>query len=426
MAEATHPCLDFLPAGPRAFAAVESETHGTTLVANQALPPHSLLFRLPSKFLVTYEAVCATALSKVIREVVATTSKDDNDSTSSIIMSPEELTWLNMVYWLVSSEKTSHQVYLKSLSVVPPNVSAWSQPLRDELIGSNVYAVLDESGKSDNVDGNVRVVQNLLIKLERIRDVLKKKNTTEDSVVCGILLEAPESSIFTATSISWARGHFLSRRFPELLDKFRNTVKTENHLAGYGNATSMFIPALDLMNHTPVTTNACTIEITPDYLQVCTCDLPLKSGDELFYCYAEGGLSNEVLLQGYGFCLPNNPADTVSVKICGTSETPAFCIGRGGASAIPSDMWRAIAGMNSATDDENIEIGSGDLELLVQYMTNKLTQLNTTSLNNKTSKTASDESNTDKERLSYIEMYKSGQREILEALIQDLSSMLEG
>ena len=86
-----------------------------------------------------------------------------------------------------------------------------------------------------------------------------------------------------------------------------------------------------------------------------------------------------------------------------------------------------MAGMStSATEDENIEIGSGKLELLVQYMTTKLTQL----LNNSSSKTSNntttDESNTDKERLSFIEMYKSGQREILEALIQDLSSMLEG
>ena len=430
--EAAHPCLEFLAAGPRAFSVVESETRGTTLVANRDLPPHSLLVRLPTKFLVTYEAVCATALSKVIGEVVSTTSEDDDDSTSTstIIMSPEELTWLNMVYWLASSEMTSHQVYLKSLSKVPPNLSAWSQSLRDELIGSNVYAVLDESGNGDNVDGNVRVVHTLLVKLDRIRNVLKENTTmTEDSVVCGILLEASESSIFTTTSISWARGHFLSRRFPALLDKFRNTtVETTNHLAGYGNATSMFVPVLDLMNHTPVKANACTIEITPDYLQVSTGDTDLAKGDELFYCYAEGGQSNEVLLQGYGFCLPNNPADTVSVKICGTSETPAFfSIGRGGANAIPNEMWRAMAGMSTLpTEDENIEIGSGDLELLVQYMTTKLTQL----LNNSSSKTSNntttDESNTDKERLSFIEMYKSGQREILEALIQDLSSMLEG
>lgn len=70
------------------------------------------------------------------------------------------------------------------------------------------------------------------------------------------------------------------------------------------------------MNHTPVRTNARSIEMTDDgdHVQVCNEDSQLRQGNEWFHC----GLSNEILLRGYGFCLEENPADAVSVKICTT------------------------------------------------------------------------------------------------------------
>jgi hypothetical protein len=482
---AAHPCLEFLMAQTGSeehpFSVRFSETFGTTLVASRALAPHSLLFRLPSQYLITYDAVCATNLSKVIRECLILLNGGKNTSPNagsneSIQLSPEEFTWLNMVYWRGSPETSSQQVYLNSLSNLPPNLAAWPQSLRDELIGSNVYAVIDESGESNQVDGNGRVVQNLLAKLDRIRSVLHGCHsvTTEaiqgQSIAGSILAEDTKSSIFTEESLSWARGHFLSRRFPANMKNLANLHKegsSNYHLAGYGDATSMFIPVLDLMNHTPIKENACSLEMTDDgrYLQVCSGNLALERGDELFYCYSEAGLSNEVLLQGYGFCLPNNPADTVSVKISikstngntssGRADSPPpFHIGRGGVSAIPSELWRTIANFAAASsitptasfseekeippndektttrqydeDDgkqESIEIGSGDLYLLLTYMTNKLTLLNA---NKPTKFGGHKNSNTYKERLAYIEMYKSGQREILEALIQDLTQMLDG
>jgi hypothetical protein len=482
---ASHPCLEFLMAQAGSeghpFSVRFSEIFGTTLVASKALPPHSLLFRLPSQYLVTYDVVCATTLSKVIRECLillndCKNKSPNSSSNESIQISPEEFTWLNMVYWRASPETSSQQVYLKSLSNVPPNLAAWPQSLRDGLMGSNVYAVIDESGESNHVDGNGRVIQNLLAKLDRIRSVLHGCHSVtteaihEKSIAGSILAKDTESSIFTEESLSWARGHFLSRRFPASMKNLANLHKegsSNNHLAGYGDATSMFIPVLDLMNHTPMKENACSLEMTDDgrYLQVCSGNLALKRGDELFYCYSEAGLSNEVLLQGYGFCLPNNPADTVSVKISLKSTNgntsarradspPPFHIGRGGVAAIPSELWRTIANLAATSsttpttssseeeeipyndekatarqndeDDgkqESIEIGSGDLHLLLTYMTNKLTLLNT----NKTTKCGGHKnSDTYQERLAYIEMYKSGQREILEALIQDLTQMLDG
>ncbi|KAI2488978.1 hypothetical protein MHU86_25620 [Fragilaria crotonensis] len=379
-----HPCLSFLTSSTstiddsHAFSVhnSDSKTFGTILIANRDIPPHSLLFRLPSQFLVTHDAVYATELSRLIRDSVqhlnssvktsvstiassGARSRDLNDFNDNVNesksnsntqgihdddnnnkrptqqeqelqISPEELTWINMVYWRVSPEPTSHQIYLKSLSTIPPNVSSWSKSLQDCLIGTNVYAVLDDESADNHedderhqpvVDGNVSVVKTLLKKLDRIRTVVGKEqlmteqqlmklpqqqiandSSTTDSernpkwtdVILKVLQEESKTSIFTPESLGWARGHFLSRRFPATMknlgtnendkvpnmpstgmknnnDHDRSTDSMPNlHLAGYGNANSMFIPILDLINHTPVRTNACSIDMTDDgmYLQV--------------------------------------------------------------------------------------------------------------------------------------------------------------
>ena len=87
-------------------------------------------------------------------------------------------------------------------------------------------------------------------------------------------------------------------------------------------------------------------------------------------------------------------------------------------------MKTSLEGVDDGSEnDETIEIGSGDLDLLLQYMTKKLVLLNR-------EPNATDVplqiSEIDKERLAYIDMYKNGQREILAELIRDLTLMLEG
>jgi hypothetical protein len=488
----THPCLPFLPPTKeeRPFSVRHSETHGVTMVASKALAPGCLLFRLPSECLLTYERVCSTPLSQLIRDLISSSSTSstaddvdthtdtDADITRGLQISPEELTWLNMIVWLhfPEDEKLFH-IYLKALDVIPPVASSWPKSLQDQLKGSNVYAVLEDSGNSDKVVGNVVVIQNLLKLLDRLRGLLKQQNTSTThtaatAAIVPILSDEGKDSIFSARSISWARGHFLSRRFPDrllctsseqALRASSTTTRPPNkHTPGYGHATSAFIPVLDLMNHNPTKPKTCTITMSRDgrFLDVRTGEVALEAGDELFYCYGET-LSNEVLLQGYGFCLPNNPADTVSVKIskidnaktdtstntkgkdCGASST--FCIGRGGAQAIPSDMWRAIAGVATGDEEQEVEIGSGDLECLLEYMTSKLTQLNsntTTATNNThqpttvaapsvtqqqeaSNSTSANNNLLSRERQAFIDIYKNGQREILEELIRDLSLMLE-
>jgi hypothetical protein len=242
---------------------------------------------------------------------------------------------------------------------------------------------------------------------------------------------ATKDSIFTASSIQWARGHFLSRRFPDLR-KIKSALRSDNDkfLDGYGGKLSTLIPILDFMNHNPCKKDTCTAEISADglTLEVRTGEKVLETGEELFYCYGES-LSNEMLLQAYGFAISDNHFDTVSVQIsndkdCGTSS-PAFCIPRGGISSVPSEMWKAIAGVSSSPEDdeeEAIEIGSGDLDRLLHYMSNKLEQLDGHKSDLDRSTITDPLTN---ERLKYIQIYKDGQREILDALVDDLKIMVK-
>jgi hypothetical protein len=421
--QSVHPlCLKLLPPNQNAnlpFSVRYDETVGSTLVANRALPAGSLLLNLPVEFLITFDTTLSTPLSKIIQ------------SLEHIQISPEELTWLNMIAWR-NGDDGPQKSYLESLSKIPPNCSAWPLALQNELIGCNIYSVLDTSGTSDGVAGNVCIEKRLLELLQIIRATLPKleKSHVDSTSLAYQMLMKADDSIFTASSIQWARGHFLSRRFPDLRRiKSPLTSANDKFLDGYGGKLSTLIPILDFMNHNPCKKDTCTAEISKDglTLEVRTGETALETGEELFYCYGDS-LSNEMLLQAYGFCIPDNQFDTVSVEISNDNDSatssPAFCIPRGGVSSIPSEMWKAIAGVSSSAtnDDEAIEIGSGDLERLLQYMSSKLEQLDRHRSDLDRSTMTDPLAN---ERLKYIHIYKDGQRDILKALVDDLKIMVE-
>jgi hypothetical protein len=430
--KSVHPlCLKLLPQnGNLPFSVRYDETVGSTLVANRALPAGSLLLNLPVEFLITFDTTSSTPLSKIIH------------SLEKIQISPEELTWLNMIAWL-NGPDGHHKSHLESLSTIPPNCSSWPLAVQYELIGSNIYSVLDTSGPNDGVAGNVSVEKNLLELLQQIRSCLQQDKEDEKAQIDATslayqMLVETDDSIFTASSIQWARGHFLSRRFPDLRN-IKSALRSDNDkfLNGYGGKLSTLIPILDFMNHNPCKSDTCrpigTSEISADglTLEFRTGEKSLETGEELFYCYGES-LSNEILLQAYGFAIPNNQFDTVSVQISNdngsATSSPAFCIPRGGVSSVPSEMWKAISGASTSSEDDNddhdnaIEIESEDLERLLQYMSSKLEQLDLHASDLDRSIITDPLTN---ERLKYIQIYKDGQRDILESLVDDLKIMVE-
>eukprot|EP00957_Ditylum_brightwellii_P185776 14143902-Ditylum_brightwellii.AAC.1 len=80
-------------------------------------------------------------------------------------------------------------------------------------------------------------------------------------------------------------------------------------------------------------------------------------------------------------------------------------------------MWKAIAGMIDKEDkDQSVEIGLGDLEHLLQYMSIKLEHLSMSAQLKEDNSEPAGSRDMNREQLAFIGMYKNGQREILEAL----------
>jgi hypothetical protein len=86
---------------------------------------------------------------------------------------------------------------------------------------------------------------------------LDKQHAGATSLACQTLVAATAST-HAASSIQWARGHFLSRRFPDLRD--------DEFLDGYGGKLSSLTPVLDFMNHNLCKKDACTAETSSDGL----------------------------------------------------------------------------------------------------------------------------------------------------------------
>ena len=521
-----HPCLPFLNDDSTkhiSWCIQSTALRGLVVVATEAIPPNTVLFDLPQSRVLSYQRdVCSTPLSKYLFGLFA----DDDRPT----ISPEELTWLNMIVWLNQSDADANNychIYLKALDPVPPVLSSWPRPLQDLLIGTNI--------QTQNQDGTTTkcaavAVDLLLALLERVRMSIREKEMKEQAkdrtaashTTCppiknyadknyadkstevqarNLLMQHAPHSMFTKSSILWARGHFMSRRFPDTLLVSSADTKTPPHtniataIDTTSNTTTTaktihqqsfcFLPVLDLMNHSALQANSCKVTSHTTnqrhFLQVTSGELPMDKGDEFFYSYGST-LSNEVLLQAYGFCLPDNPADTVSVRITPnhqgstTKDATSYVgvIGRGGVSAIPAALWKALATKkpaNSAAKEDEVEIGSGDLELLREYFTDLLKTLmltmnddTTTSTDAagekrkrstddddqeatssvltiarttttttttttkppplKTATNATGSCAVETERRRYIHFYKQGQREILEELVRDLSLYL--
>mmetsp|Transcript_8459 Transcript_8459/g.9389 ORF Transcript_8459/g.9389 Transcript_8459/m.9389 type:complete len:480 (+) Transcript_8459:29-1468(+) len=445
----SHPTFSFLkdPKDLEKFSLHESFYGDLTLRALIDLEPDSILFRIPFNCTLTYDEVTNTKLSQLVVD-------------SGVTCSPEVLVWLNMICWCkIDYENNVIATYLRSLAEIPPNVSSWPSHLQDLLVGTNLYSVLDVSGENDNTLGNVQVIQKVLCTVEKIRQFLianemkyKHNNGEDDGDSSKSIrnLFIPEvSSIFTLKSIAWARGHFVSRRFPELKTSSKSNIHTQQqYTIGYGDALSCFIPILDLMNHNQDISSTCTVALEgTDMVVVRIGTKGVKGGDELFYKY--GNLSNESLLHGYGFCLEDNDQDAISFRICKQQQSiddnnnnnknnntadggEQFFLKRGGLSEVSKEFWEAIAVDDGGTNGDQLEIGFGDLKMLKEYVDKKLKDLllapgwcdyNT----GETTTIREDIAGTillDEVRKKFIQTYLKGQKEILQQLQDDLFKML--
>ncbi|KAF8270936.1 hypothetical protein EI94DRAFT_1777650 [Lactarius quietus] len=146
-----------------------------------------------------------------------------------------------------------------------------------------------------------------------------------------------------------ASTYLSSRAFPSTL------LSTSPSLLQSPNSYPVLIPGVDSLNHARAQPVSWVVSHTPlsDKSQG-TISLVTRTavdgGAEIFNNY--GAKPNSELLLGYGFTLPNNPDDTIVLKIGGGAgnDTPRHEVGRGARGA--DNVWDAIVKALKVQEDE--------------------------------------------------------------------------
>ena len=162
------------------------------------------------------------------------------------------------------------------------------------------------------------------------------------------------AAAITLDELRWARGMALSRRFPA---RMGDDKAEEDAQEGRWGTIGSLVPVMDLLNHSAAADPALiTLGTTEDGQHAFMRNTaPLAAGDEAFTNYGSAK-SNEELLASFGFAVPNNPADRITLLLSLAGEEVACAIGRGG--AIPIGLWKILAGdMSQGEEDEGDERG---------------------------------------------------------------------
>ena len=295
--------------------------------------------------------------------------------------SPEYVLWLDMALGRRDESHESHP-YLAALPKDAPDVASWTSKMLASLAGTDVGAAAADANEV------------LAAEHERIHALL------------GPAYEVP------LEEMRWARGCYLSRRFPPRL------LDAEAPSAG---APGVLLPFFDLLNHGKGT----EIEWRGDGQSVAFAAGAdgIEAQAEIFNNY--GSKANDELLLAHGFALQNNEHDRFALKMTVASGDSRKTLGpfyllRGG--DFPRELWRALADPSetaSSDSDSPPEIDAEAVEVLLATLERKLAPF-----------TASKTADADAARgvappyQRSVAFYRIGQREILEDAVEALRSML--
>ena len=294
--------------------------------------------------------------------------------------SPEYVLWLDMALGRRDESHESHP-YLAALPKDAPDVASWTSKMLASLAGTDVAAAAMAAKDA------------LVTEHERVQALLDYK--------------------VPLAEIRWARGCYLSRRFPpRLLDADAPSM----------GAPGILLPFFDLLNHGKGT----EIEWRGDGKSVTFAAGAdgIEAQAEIFNNY--GSKANDELLLAHGFALENNEHDRVALKMTvasgdGRRTLGPFYLRRGG--DFPRALWRALSdptGDPASSDwDSPPEIDAESAEVLLATLERKLAPF-----------TASKTADADAARgvappyQRSVAFYRIGQREILEDAVEALRSML--
>ena len=315
--------------------------------------------------------------------------------------SPEYALWLDMALGRRDESHESHP-YLAALPKDAPDVASWTSKMLASLAGTDVGAAA-MAAKDALVTEHERV--------QALLDATHKVSLAE---------------------VRWARGCYLSRRFPpRLLDaEAPSTAVHKSNCRGASThwliahrstgAPGVLLPFFDLLNHGTGT----EIEWRGDGTSVAFAAGAdgIEAQAEIFNNY--GSKANDELLLAHGFALENNEHDRVALKMTvasgdGRRTLGPFYLRRGG--YFPRALWRALADPTgdpaSSDSDSPPEIDAEAVEVLLATLERKLAPF-------KRSETADAKAALGAGRSASVAFYRIGQREILEDAVEALRSML--
>lgn len=200
-----------------------------------------------------------------------------------------------------------------------------------------------------------------------------------------------------------------SRAFPSTL------LTTSPSLLQSPNSYPVLIPGVDSLNHARsqpvswVVSHAMSAAAPPGTISLVS-RTAVDGGAEIFNNY--GAKPNSELLLGYGFTLPNNPDDTIVLKIGGGTgdDVPRHEVARGARGA--DSVWDAIVEALKAQEDDGEEVPEWQIVLDGADMLRSMTEALVARL---PSMPVSGSLRTD--IADMIGHYVSGQQEVLQDLV---------
>ena len=405
----------------------DNDTLGAGLFASKRITAHSAVISLPQSAVLTLERAASSTLGRLAR---ATAAEWGSDAAATCTDS-----FLLYVFMCVGRIDPAHpwHAYCSSLPTAPQEPCRWPD------------AVLDELRASGTAQSLVAAVDDARAELARAQGLL-------DRLVAAHPAAFPATAFGPSLGLAWARGCYVSRRFPEKLA----AAPSASSAAGVGAGADppppqqqasqqqqapqqqappqppqqqqqligspsrgCLLPVIDLMNHRhcqPMTWSA-----DGDGVKMVV-DKDVPAGEQLFNNYGSGR-SNESLLFCHGFATAENLFDTVGIRItlrsaegAVLSSTP-FLLRNPSVGGIPNDLMLTLVGGDECSDPPPPEV----VALLVSVLTAKLAPLQKCEADDVARVAAAASARGDARLRLMVAHLRNGHRRVLRALLTELA-----
>jgi hypothetical protein len=241
---------------------------GVGCFALKSFQPGELLFAVPQSCIFGYGHTKASALTDFLRDFVAHV-----DIESSSLLTSELLIWVHMCYEKLQKESFFYN-YFSSLSECPPVPLAWPSELLELLSGTNLGATITE--QQTRLNKQVEFLHNASLYYHKEID-----NNSSNTYVNALRQSKYHSllwdNLLSHEAITWAMGHYLSRRYPGKYARDESNIGFENQLeAKEINMENLgaLVPYLDILNHNH-DQSWLRFEVRDDMLHI-ICNYPLN------------------------------------------------------------------------------------------------------------------------------------------------------